>query len=63
MKDMMVATTVGLLKGEVVSDLTVQEEKDCEGIVTMSYWPTDHEIDYFELQNAKISQQQVQRMV
>ena len=54
MKDMMVASTVGMLKGEVVCDLTVQEEKDCEGILTISYWPNDHEIDYLELHSAKL---------
>ena len=57
------ATTVGMIKGNVVCDLTVQEEKECEGILTIGYWINDNEVDYMELENGKLKREEVNKMV
>ncbi len=54
-KDTMVAVQVGYDGQSPMADLTYHEEKDSEGVMTMSFLPHTEEIDFMEMAGGKVS--------
>lgn len=54
-KDVMVAVQVGYDGQFPMADLTYHEEKDSEGVMTMSFLPHSEEIDFMEMSGGKVS--------
>lgn len=52
---MLIASNVGLVDNNILSDLTYHEEKDSQAHMTLSYLPKNNQIDFLELKNSKIN--------